>query len=107
VQAYPAITYESTAVRPTGKGAYEIDGNLTLHGVTKPVRFTATVEPAVKDPWGNQRVAGRATGTLSRKDFGLTWNSVLETGGLLVGDEIRFTLEVEVVAAQQAAAAAA
>lgn len=107
VATYPTISYRSRAVRPVGDHAFEIDGSLTLHGVTKPVRFTATTEPSVQDPWGNRRVAGRATGTLSRKEWGLTWNSVLETGGLLVGDEIRFTLEVEVVAQRAAAVAAA
>lgn len=105
VGLHPAITYRSSAVRPAGPNTYEIDGELTLRGVTKAVRFTATVEPAMVDPWGNERVAGRATGKLSRKDWGLTWNSVLETGGLLVSDEVKFTLEVEVVAERAAVAA--
>jgi polyisoprenoid-binding protein YceI len=105
VGLHPAITYRSSAVRRAGPNAYEIDGELTLRGVTKPVRFTATVEPAMVDPWGNQRVAGRATGKLNRKDWGLTWNSVLETGGLLVSDEVKFSLEVEVVAERAAVAA--
>ncbi len=105
VAAHPTMTYRSTGIRPSGPHTFEIDGELTLRGVTKPVRFTASVEPAVADPWGNQRIAGQASGTISRKEWGLTWNSVLEAGGFLVGDEVRFSLEVEVVAERAAAAA--
>ena len=105
VAGHPTMTYRSTAIRASGASRYEIDGELTLRGVTKPVRFTASVEPALVDPWGNRRIAGHATGVLSRKDWGLTWNSVLETGGLLVSDEVKFSLDVEVVAERAAAAA--
>ena len=105
VGLHPSIFYRSSAIRAVGPNTFEIDGELTLHGVTKPVRFAATTEPAMVDPWGNRRVAGRATGRLSRKDWGLTWNSVLDTGGLLVSDEVWFTLEVEIVAERAAAAA--
>jgi len=105
VVGHPAMTYRSTGIRPSGPHMFEIDGELTLRGVTKPVRFAASVQPAVVDPWGNQRIAGRANGTLSRKEWGLTWNSLLETGGLLVSDDVRFSLEVEVVAERAAAAA--
>lgn len=105
VAGHPTMTYTSTAIRQAGPGTYEIDGELTLRGVTKPVRFRAAVEPAMVDPWGNRRIAGHATGVLNRKDWGLTWNSVLETGGLLVSDEVKFSLDVEVVAERAAVAA--
>lgn len=105
VGLHPTIVYHSAAVRPAGPSTYEVDGELTLRGVTKPVRLTATVAPSMIDPWGNRRVAGRATGKLNRKEWNLTWNSVLETGGLLVSDEVQFTLDVEIVAERAAVAA--
>lgn len=103
---HPTLTFRSTAIRPAGEQRYDVEGDLTLRDVTKPVQFTVTTEPTVVDPWGGRRIAGRATGALSRKAWGLTWNSVLEAGGLLVGDEVRFTLDVQLVAEQKAAAAA-
>jgi polyisoprenoid-binding protein YceI len=105
VGMHPAMIYHSTSVRPAGPNLYEIDGELTLRGVTKAVRFTASVEPAMVDPWGNRRVAGQAKGSLNRKDWGLTWNNLLEAGGLLVSDEVKFTIEIEVVAERAAVAA--
>lgn len=93
---YPTMTFKSTKVKSAGKDKLLVTGDLTLHGVTKPV--TLTVEgpsKAVKDPWGNVKRAVSATGKLSRKDFGLTWNKALETGGMVVGDEITLTIEAE------------
>lgn len=106
VQRFPGITYRSTAVTPNPDGTYRIEGDLTMRGVTRPVSFTAEVEQPVTDPWGNRRIAGRATGKLNRKEWGLTWNQLLETGGLVVGEEVRFNLDIEVVAEAAAAEAA-
>lgn len=99
-EKYPELTFESTAVKRTGEGEYEVKGNLTIHGVTKPV--TLAVEglgTPTKDPWGNLRVGVSATAKINRKDFGLTWNSQLETGGVLVGEEVSLTIDVEFIKA--------
>jgi len=102
---YPTIAYRSTAVRSLGGEAYEIAGELTMRGVSRPVTFRAAAGAAVLDPWGNRRIAGEATGKLNRKEWGLTWNQVLEAGGLMVGEDVKFTLDIEVVAERAAAAA--
>lgn len=97
VEKYPTITFRSTKIQlHTGGG--KLTGNLTIHGVTHEI--TLEVEgptPEIKDPWGKQRIGASATGKLSRKDFGLNWNSTLETGGVLVGDEVKIAIDVEVV----------
>jgi len=104
VEKYPTITYRSTSVRPVTNG-YEVLGDLTMRGVSKPVPFHIEAEPAVTDPWGNERIAGHAVGKISRKEWGLTWNKILEAGGLMVSDEVKFTLDVELVAERAAVAA--
>jgi len=97
---HPTLTFVSTAIRPGGGGTLRVTGDLTIRGETRPVTLTVTPSAAIRDPWGNQRAAASATGTLSRKEWGLTWNQILELGGLAVADEVRFALEVEVVAPQ-------
>jgi polyisoprenoid-binding protein YceI len=95
---YPTITFKSTSVKAKGKEEYAVAGNLTIHGVTKPV--TLEVEgpsAAVKDPYGNTRIGLSATTKINRKDFGLVWNSTLETGGVLIGEEVHITLDVELI----------
>lgn len=104
VAKYPEIRFVSTGIKPNGPNESVITGNLTLHGVTNPVTFTLERSGVTKDPWGNRRVAATATGKLQRKDWGLTWNQTLELGGVLVSDEVKFTLEVQVVAAEPVAA---
>ncbi len=103
VARYPEIKFVSTGIKQNGAQSL-ITGDLTLHGVTKPVSFTLERENPVKDPWGNTRIASSATGKLNRKEWGLNWNQALELGGVLVGEEVKFTLEVQVVAAQAVAA---
>lgn len=99
-EKYPALTFESTAVKRTGDGEFEVKGNLTVHGVTKPVTFAVEGPGAPnKDPWGNLRIGASATAKVNRKDFGLTWNSSLETGGVLVGDEVTLTIDAEFIKA--------
>lgn len=104
VANFPEIRFVSTSITPKGAGESVISGNLTLRGVTRPVTFTLEQENVIKDPWGNQRIASTATGKLSRKEWGLTWNQALELGGVVVSDEVKFTLDVQVVAAQPVAA---
>lgn len=97
VAQFPAITFRSTGVKASRKG-FEIAGDLTIKGVTKRVTLKGTgLEAAVTDPWGNQRVGATATTTVNRKDFGLTWNQTLETGGVLVGDDVELRLQVEFI----------
>jgi polyisoprenoid-binding protein YceI len=92
---YPTMEFKSTKVYKAG-GIVKVDGNLTLHGVTKPVTLTLTeISPEVKHPMGGLVRGAVATTKINRKDFGLTWNKTLETGGLMVGDEVTVTLEIE------------
>jgi polyisoprenoid-binding protein YceI len=108
VERHPRIAFRSTAVTPAGGGAFEVRGELTIRGVTRPV--TLEVEglgPAHRDPWGGVRRGAQARTRIDRKDFGLVWNGVLEAGGVLVGDEVRIELEVELVQAQVGAQRAA
>jgi polyisoprenoid-binding protein YceI len=99
-EKYPSITFKSTSVKQTGAGRGTVEGDLTIHGVTRKVVLDVDgpTEPG-KDPWGNTRVAVSATTRISRKDYGLTWNAALETGGVLVGDEVTITLDVQFVKA--------
>ena len=97
VEKYPTMTFVSTAVNPA---AGTVEGDLTIKGITNKVTFEVEgpTLPA-KDPWGNLRVAISATTKISRKEFGLTWNAALETGGVLVGDDVTITLDAEFVKA--------
>lgn len=95
---HPEIRFASTRV--TGSGdELAIVGNLTIKGITHEVVLRAEVNGAGVDPWGNQRVALEAKGEINRKDFGLTWNQVLEAGGVLVGEKIKITLDLSTVRA--------
>ena len=97
VEKFPAITFHSKQIK-LGNDSAKVTGDLTIHGVTREV--TLDIEgPSVeiKDPWGKQRVGATATAKLNRKDFGLTWNATLETGGVMVGDEVKVTIDIEAV----------
>jgi polyisoprenoid-binding protein YceI len=100
VEKFPTLSFKSTKVSQVQDGELAIEGDLTIRGVTRKVVFTVEgpTLPA-KDPWGNTRVAASATTKINRKDFGLTWNTALETGGILVGDEVTITLDVQFVKA--------
>jgi polyisoprenoid-binding protein YceI len=100
VEKYPTMTFKSTKVTATGAGEGTVEGDLTIREVTKKVVFAVEgpTEPG-KDPWGNTRIGVSATTKISRKDFGLVWNAALETGGVLVGDEVTITLDVQFVKA--------
>jgi polyisoprenoid-binding protein YceI len=105
VEKFPNASFKSTGVQDLGGDRLRITGDLTLHGVTRSVVLEASYEGTGKDPWGGERAGFSGTVSVDRKDFGLTWNKALETGGLLVGEKVELTLEVEAVkqAAQQAA----
>lgn len=94
---YPTITFRSKSARKTASGL-AVTGDLTMHGVTREVVLNVEgPSPEVRDPWGNFRRGATATTKINRKDFGLTWNAVLETGGLAVGEEVSITIDVEAV----------
>lgn len=100
VEKYPTMTFKSTKVTATGAGEGTVEGDLTIRDVTKKVVFAVEGPTAPgKDPWGNTRIGVSATTKISRKDFGLVWNAALETGGVLVGDEVTITLDVQFVKA--------
>lgn len=101
---FPTLTFTSTTIRPSGDRTLLVTGDLTIRGETRPVTFAVEPSAPIRDPWGNRRAAASATATISRKNWGLTWNQVLEFGGLAVADEVRITLEVEVVSPQAVAA---
>ncbi len=98
VETFPSLTFKSTNIRLIRAGELAVAGDLTIRGVTRNVLFDVEgPTPPTKDPWGNLRVAVSATAKISRKDFGLVWNAALESGGILVGDEVTITLDVEFV----------
>ncbi|MCK8496959.1 MULTISPECIES: YceI family protein [Myxococcus] len=104
---YPTITFKSTKVEKAGEGKLKVTGNLTMHGVTKPVVLDVTGPSAEsKDPWGNTRTGVSATTKLNRKDFGLTYNTALETGGVAVGEEVTVNLDLSLTKKAPAAAPA-
>jgi polyisoprenoid-binding protein YceI len=96
VEKFPTMKFVSKRVMPASPGKVKLLGDLTIHGVTKEVTLDVDgPTPEIKDPWGNQRIGATATTKLSRKDFGLTWNKALETGGVVVGDEVTITIDLE------------
>jgi polyisoprenoid-binding protein YceI len=100
VEKYPTISFKSTSAASNGDGEVIINGNLTIHGVTKPVVMKVDGPTAEgKDPWGNTRIGASATTKIKRSDFGLVYNAALETGGILIGDDVKIELEVSLIKA--------
>jgi polyisoprenoid-binding protein YceI len=100
VERFPTLTFASKSIARDANGELALTGELTMHGVTRPVTFTVDGPSAAhKDPWGNVKIGASATTVIHRKDFGLTWNAALETGGLLVGDDVTITLDIQFVKA--------
>jgi polyisoprenoid-binding protein YceI len=100
VAEFPTLTFKSTSIRSTGDRDYVVDGDLTIRGITKPVTLIVNdVSEPSKDPWGNQRIGLSASTKLDRRDFGLVWNTALELGGVLVGEEVTITLDVQFIKA--------
>ncbi len=103
-EKFPAITFKSTKIEGAGE-EFQVSGDLTIHGVTRPVVLRVEgPTPAAKDPWGNIRIGASATTRIKRSDFGLTWNAALETGGLLVGDEVKIELDIQLIQSASAGA---
>ncbi|MDX1647895.1 MAG: YceI family protein [Longimicrobiales bacterium] len=108
VETYPSITFESKRISgPVREGRdFEIVGDLTIHGVTKEVTLAAAFDGTGTDPWGGTRAGFTAETEIDRRDFDLTWNQALETGGILVGNEVNVSLQVQAVLQEEEAAAA-
>lgn len=102
-EKFPTLSFESTSIQQDGTDI-TITGNFTMHGVTKPVTLKGETAPVVKDPWGMTRTAVTLEGKLSRKEWGLTWNTALEFGGVMVSDDVKLHLEIEAVSSEAAAA---
>ena len=94
---HPNITFRSTGVERAGGDKLRLDGDLTIRGTTLPLTLDVTIEGRGKDPWGGERSAFSATTKINRQEFGLRWNQALETGGVLVADEVRISVDVELV----------
>ncbi|KAA9149222.1 YceI family protein [Amycolatopsis acidicola] len=97
---YPEITFASTAIKQTGDNEFDVTGDLTIRGVTKSITIPFTFEGQAQDPFGNVRIGFEGSTVINRKDFGITWNAALETGGVLVSEKV--TLEFEVSAIKTA-----
>ena len=96
VAKYPAITFHSKKINSAGKDEYQVIGDLTIHGVTREVTLAVdSLTPEAKDPWGFFRRGASASTTINRKDFGLHWNMALETGGVVIGEDVHITIDVE------------
>lgn len=102
---HPRLTFRAKGAQKTGEGRYRVSGELTIRGTTRPVDLEVEYNGRAKDPWGGERVGFEAHTSINRKDFGLTWNQALETGGVLVGEKIEINLEVQAKAVAAAAAA--
>ena len=94
---FEEINFKGTTLERTNKSEYVLHGDLSIKGVTKRTKLDVEFNGIVKDPWGGKRAAFVVTGKISRKDFGLTWNAVLETGGVMVGDEVAINCEVQLI----------
>ena len=94
---HPAITFRSTRIVPAGTDTFAVTGDLTMRGITKSVTLTVHAGGRGRDPWGGERVGYSATTRINRKDFGLNWNQALEAGGVLVGDEVKVSVELQLV----------
>lgn len=98
VDNHPTLTFVSTGITPRGGQVYDVAGDLTIRGVSRAIVLPVTFLGEATDPWGHARLAFEAEITLNRKDFGLTWNAALETGGFLVGDEVKVSLQIQALA---------
>jgi len=94
VEKHPELIFNATSISASGDG-YKVVGDLTLHGITKTETFNLTFEGSSLDPWGNTKAGFNVTGVINRSDYGLTYNAALETGGVLIGDDVKINLDLE------------
>ncbi|MFK5855839.1 MAG: YceI family protein [Bacteroidota bacterium] len=96
-EKYQKITFKSTSMKNIGENVYELTGDLTMHGITKTISLEAKYGGTINDPWGNTKAGFKITGIINRTDFGLKYNSVMDTGGLMIGEEITITCKIELL----------
>lgn len=104
VEKYPEITFKSQSIKATGKDTYAVTGPLTMRGVTKTVTLPVTYLGKVRDPWGNDKAGFAVETKLNRKDYGIVWNAALDNGGVVLGDEVTISINLETAAEKPAAA---
>jgi len=98
VETFPKLTFQSTRIAKTGANSFDVKGTFVLHGVTKEITVPVTFLGVATDPWGNARAGFESEITINRKDYGLLWNAALETGGFLLGDEVKISLQIQAIA---------
>jgi polyisoprenoid-binding protein YceI len=98
VATFPTIAFDSSRVVRTGADTYDVTGTLTIRGIAQEITLPVSSLGTAKDPWGNARAGFETELTINRKDFGLNWNAALETGGFLVGDEVRISVSIQAIA---------
>jgi len=96
-EQFPKVTFDSTSFQKKGEEDYTLTGNLTMHGITKLVTLNAEFGGITTDPWGQSKVGFELTGKINRKEFGLVWNTNLETGGVMLGDDVKLQIGVQLV----------
>ncbi len=99
VEEHPSIVFATSGIEPRGGDDYRITGDLTIRGITRAIVLDGEIQGPVKDPWGAMRFGLSASGKVNRKEFGLNWNTALEAGGFLVGDDVKLTIEAQLVKA--------
>jgi polyisoprenoid-binding protein YceI len=104
VEKFPTISFKSSKVVPKPNNAYDVTGTFTLHGVSKEITIPVTHLGFVKDPWGNERSGFELATTINRKDYGLVYNKLLETGGMLVGEDVKISINIEAIKKKDPAA---
>jgi len=97
VEKFPVVSFVSTGIKKVNEGEFQLSGDLTVKDVTKSITLDAEYSGLMTDPWGNTKIGLSLTGKINRKEFGLTWNAALETGGVLVGEEIKLASEIQFV----------
>jgi polyisoprenoid-binding protein YceI len=97
VEKYPKITFKSKSMKKVGENQYELIGNLTLHGITKEVILDIKYGGTIKDPYGNVKAGFKITGLINRTDFGLKYNSIMDTGGMMIGEEVTIICKIELI----------
>ncbi len=97
VEQFPKISFKSTGIKKINEGQFKVSGDLTIKDVTQNITLDAEYSGLMKDPWGNTKAGVSLNGKINRKEFGLTWNAALETGGVLVGEDIKLTAEVQLI----------
>lgn len=95
IEKNPQMTFVASKIVRKSDEEYDLTGDLTLHGVTRLETFSVTFEGSGKDPWGNEKAGFSAKGVINRSDYGLTYNSVLETGGIMIGDQVKISIEIQ------------